>query len=180
MGDFFNIYMGRKQKAFLDDMCCYDEQALIIDIRGERESSTHSEGLWWYHGNHESKARVVCDDGRYVHSFTQAVPLLDGLYVMEIHLLNSHVIYLHIHTPERLLRIRIGQLSCTKMGRTNRCGLQASPQWNEAEFPSSCYKGNSCAAREEPAGGWACFPKAIGEIFIRRAEDTGWFMRGYS
>lgn len=26
-------------------MCCYDEQALIIDIRGETEGSTHSEGL---------------------------------------------------------------------------------------------------------------------------------------
>lgn len=72
-------------------MCCYDEQALIIDIHGEREGSTHSEGLWWYHGNHESKARVVCDDDRYVHCFIQAVPLLDGLYLMEIRLLNSYV-----------------------------------------------------------------------------------------
>lgn len=76
-------------------MCSCDEQTLIIDICGERERGRHSEGLWWYHGNHESKARVVCDDGRYVHSFIQAVPLLDGLHLMEIHLLNSYVKYLH-------------------------------------------------------------------------------------
>lgn len=89
-------------------MCCYDEQALIIDIGGEREGSMHSEVLWWYHGNHESKAQVVCDDGRFVHSFIQAVPLLGSSYLMEICLLNPYVKYLQIstHTPESLLGAR--------------------------------------------------------------------------
>lgn len=39
---------------------------------------------------------MVCDDGRYVHFFTQAVPLLGSLYLMEIRLLNSCVKHLYV------------------------------------------------------------------------------------
>lgn len=160
-------------------MCCYDEQALIIDIHGEREGSTHSEGLWWYHGNHESKAQVVCDDDRYVHCFYTSCSSV-GWFIFDGNPFIKFIRKIATHAPESLLGTRVGQLSCTNMGRTNCYELQALPKWNEAEFPSLCYKGNSCAAREEPADGQARFPGAIAEIFILHAQGTGWFIRDYS
>lgn len=47
---------------------------------------------------------MVCNDGRFVHCFIQAVPLLGSLYLMEIRLLSSYVKDLHV-----LLKVCWGQ-----------------------------------------------------------------------
>lgn len=61
---------------------------------------------------------MVCDDGRYVHCFIQAVPLLGSSYLMGIHLI-KFICKISTRSPESLLGTGLGQFSCTNIGRMN-------------------------------------------------------------
>lgn len=78
---------------------------------------------------------MACNDGRCVHCFTQAVPLLGMLHLMEIPLLNSHIKYLH-------LEVCWGQGWVSSVAQTRGEGEAADEQHprngDVAEFLSLC------------------------------------------